>query len=677
MTNRFVTLLFCAALITACEQGETPDVISELTVRYVVVELADISTAAALTVRCQEEEATFRAHLGELESYTDTPTIDGYYQSLDSLFSSIDTVNSTAQSLAGIHPDEALREAGDDCSQLLSKVTTDMSLSRPLYVAVSQLDVADADNATRFSIEKLLLSFRLAGVDLDDAGRDRVRELNDEIVAIGQNFDRNIRDDVRYLEIDSADDLSGLPDDYIAAHQPNEDGKILISTQYPDVFPFFEYAENDELRKEMAMLYNLRGYPKNDEQLRLLLEARYELAQLIGFNNYAELVTADKMSGSAGRVEDFIDELKGYTGEVQNREYEVLLARLREDDPDAERVESWQRSFVVSKVRREQYNVDSKVTRQYFSYDNSRDGILSLVQELFDVRVEPWETDTWHEDVETFELYDGDTILGRFYLDMHPREGKFQHAAMMPFVNGIEGQQLPVVGLICNFPRGDELMQFSQVVTFLHEFGHLIHWQFAGHQKWSNVSGITTEWDFVEAPSQMLQEWIWDYDTVSQFALNASGEVLPKDLHGRMVDARDFGIGMRTRAQLSYAALSLSMYNRDPADVDFDAMADEITREFTRFEPLQGTHFWAAFGHLNGYSAIYYTYQWSLAIATDMFTPFKENGLRNVEIAGAYRDKVLARGGSRPAEALVTDFLGREISFEPYADRLRGTGLKD
>ena len=556
-------------------------------------------------------------------------------------------------------------------------MTTDMNLSRSLYDAVSRLNVDDADDVTRFSIDKLLLSFRLAGVDLDDAGRERVRELNDNIVAIGQDFDRNIRDDVRYLEVDSADDLAGLPDDYIAAHQPNEDGKILISTRYPDVFPLFEYAENDDLRKEMAMLYNLRGYPKNDEQLRLLLEARYELAQLIGFDNYADLITADKMSGSAGRVAEFIEELKGYTGEVQDREYEVLLARLRQDDPDAERVESWQRSFVVSKVRREQYKVDSKVTRQYFSYNNSRDGILLLVQELFGVRVEPWETDTWHEDVEAFELYDGDKVLGRFYLDMHPREGKYQHAAMMPFVNGIEGQQLPVAGLICNFPRGDEPMQFSQVVTFLHEFGHLIHWQFAGHHQWSNVSGITTEWDFVEAPSQMLQEWIWDYDTVSQFALNASGEVLPKDLHGRMVDARDFGIGMGTRAQLSYAALSLSMYNRDPADVDFDAMAAEITREFTRFEPLQGTHFWAAFGHLNGYSAIYYTYQWSLAIATDMFTPFKENGLRNVEVAGAYRDKVLAAGGSRPAEELVTDFLGREISFEPYADRLRGTGLQE
>ena len=245
---------------------------------------------------------------------------------------------------------------------------------------------------------------------------------------------------------------------------------------------------------------------------------------------------------------------------------------------------------------------------------------------------------------------------------------------MFPFVNGIKSEQLPVAALVCNFPSGDASMQFSQVNTFLHEFGHLIHWQFAGHQAWSNVSGINTEWDFVEAPSQMLQEWVWDYETVSRFAKNAAGEALPEDLHAAMVAARDFGIGLGTRRQLSFAALSLAMYNQAPENIDFDTLSRSIATDFTKFEPMEETHGWASFGHLNGYSAIYYTYQWSLAIATDMFTRFQEAGLRNVEVAGAYKNKVLEAGGSRPAEELVTDFLGRDISFEPYADRLRGEG---
>jgi thimet oligopeptidase len=328
-------------------------------------------------------------------------------------------------------------------------------------------------------------------------------------------------------------------------------------------------------------------------------------------------------------------------------------------------------------VRREQYDVDTRVVRQYFNYDASRDGILTLVQDLFGVSIVPWETDTWHEDVEAFELRDGDEVLGRFYLDMHPREDKYQHAAMFPFVNGIAGKQLPVAALVCNFPRGAEPMQHSQVNTFLHEFGHLLHWMFAGHQNWMNTSGITAEWDFVEAPSQMLEEWIWDYDTISVFARNADGEPLPKDLFDRMLAARDFGLGMGTRGQLSYAGTSLGLYDRDPSEIDFDEHAANMARSYTKFEPQEGTHFWAAFGHLNGYSAIYYTYQWSKAIATDMFTRFDETGMRNAETAQAYRSKVLAAGGSRPAEESVVEFLGRPISFETYADRLRGSSESD
>jgi thimet oligopeptidase len=673
MSKRVLALIGSAILITACSNGETPEAVSNLPVRYAVVNLADVASADALTARCAADESEFRRHFASLEAFSGTPIVADYYRSLDSLYASISTVASTAASLGGIHPDESLRAAGEACEQLLARVTTDMSLSRPLYDMVSRMDLDDADDATKFSVKKLLLSFRLAGVDRSDAARERIRALNDEIVEIGQEFDRNIRDDVRYLEIDSVEGLAGLPEDFIAAHQPNEAGKILVSTQYPDAFPFFEYADNDALRKELSLIYNQRSYPQNAAVLKKLIEARYELAQLIGFDNYAELVTADKMSGSPERVKEFLEELNGYTRDVQDREYEVLLARLREDQPNAEKLESWQRSYIQSKVRREQYDVDSKVTRQYFGYNNARDGILTLVQELFGVQIVPWDTDTWHADVEAFELRDGDAVLGRFYLDMHPRDGKYQHAAMFPFVNGIEGEQLPVAALICNFPSGDERMQFSQVVTFLHEFGHLIHWQFAGHHAWSNVSGINTEWDFVEAPSQMLQEWVWDYATVSSFAKNLQGETLPKDLHARMVAARDFGIGMGTRAQLAYASLSMSIYDRDPAEVDFDTLANDITSAFTPFEPLDGSHYWAAFGHLNGYSAIYYTYQWSLAIATDMFTKFQEDGLNNIETARAYRNKVLAKGGSAPAEALVTDFLGRDISFEPYADRLRGT----
>jgi thimet oligopeptidase len=665
--------LALALALGACGGGEPPVAEATLPINYDLVTLADLDTVDKLAARCEADEGAFRQRMAEIEDFGGTPGVDNYLKPLDSLYFSALTLQFHVSSLSRVHPEAELRSAAEACDLAMQAFTTELGMSRAIFDAMNAIDASDADAVTRHVLDKSLLSARIAGVDKDEATRTRIRALNDEIAAIGQEFDRNIREDVRYLELESVDDLAGLPDDYIAAHPLNEDGRILISTQYPDVFPFFEYAERDDLRREMLLLFNSRAYPQNEEVLRRLIEARYELAQLAGFDNYAQLVTADKMSGSPGRVADFLADLKSYTTDTQDAEFEVLLARLREEQPDAERLEAWQTSYIRSKVRREQYDVDTKVIREYFNYESSRDGILTLVQDLFGVQIVPWETETWHEDVEAFELRDGDEAIGRFYLDMHPREGKYQHAAMFPFVNGIRGQHLPVAGLICNFPSGTEPMQHGQVVTFLHEFGHLLHWMFAGHQDWMAASGITAEWDFVEAPSQMLEEWIWDYDTISVFAKKANGDVLPKPLFDRMLDARDFGLGMGTRGQLSYAGMSLGLYDRDPSEVDFDEHTASMIRTYTRFEPLEGSHMWASFGHLNGYSAIYYTYQWSKAIAQDMFTRFSEGGLRNTEIAQAYRNKVLAAGGSRPAEESVVDFLGRPISFETYADRLRGS----
>ncbi|MDX1459941.1 MAG: M3 family metallopeptidase [Xanthomonadales bacterium] len=676
-------LLLSCILLTqiACDSAEDSTIAgtdasstdaAALPVRYSEVRIADLYSAEQLSNACEAEAAALRKHLAAMESFEGTPTVEGYLESLNSLSVSLANIQLPAQSLSGVHPDPAVRSAAETCTQSLSSIGTDIGLSRPIFEAVNRLDTSAMDEDTRFAVEKLLLGFRLSGVDKDEATRERIRALNAELVTIGQEWDRNIREDVRFLELDSVEDLAGLPQDYIDAHPPGEDGKIRISTQYPDLFPFMNYSERDDLRRSLSVIYQNRGYPANEPVLRQLVEKRHELAQLIGFENWAELITADKMVGSPERVAQFLAELTEYTAQAQDREYDVLLARLRQEQPDAERLHSWQFGYINEKVQQEQYQVDSREVRQYFAYDRTRDGMLRLVQDLFDVSIEPWETETWNDDVTAYELKDGERVLGRFYLDMHPRDGKFQHAAMFPFVLGIKDQQVPVAALVCNFPSGDGLMQHSQVVTFLHEFGHLIHWLFAGHQPWGNTSGIQTEWDFVEAPSQMLEEWVWDYETLAAFAQNADGETLPRDLLDRMIAARDFGLGMGTRRQLSLAAISLNLYRRAPHEVDFDALVDEMARTYTKFEPIEDTHFWAAFGHLNGYSAIYYTYQWSKAIATDMFTRFEEAGLRNVEVAGEYRDKVLAPGGSRPANELVTDFLGREISFKPYADRLSG-----
>ncbi len=643
---------------------------------YRQVALTDINSGAAMQRRCDAEVAAFAEGIKALEAFDDNPTVDTFLEPLNTMVVNALNMSFAAGSLAAVHPDAAVREAADACTQALSGVQSDYSLSRPIYDRISAIEVAPSDAQTQRFLEKMLLSFRLSGVDKDDATRARIRELNEEITAVGQKFDNNIRDDVAYLELESVEQLAGMPDDYIAAHPPGDDGLIRISTQYPDFFPFMNYSENDALRRDLAVLFNNRAYPENEAVLHQLLSLRYELAQLLGFDNYAEWVTADKMVGSPQKVKSFLSELSGYTTESQQHEYDLLLARLQQEQPEATRVESWQKHYLIEKVSQEQFQVDSRQIRQYFNYDASRDGLFALTQELFGVQIKPWpDAPVWHEEVEAFELWDEDELIGRFFLDMHPRENKYQHAAAFPFQLGITGVQTPVSALVCNFPRGNEPMEHSQVITFLHEFGHLIHTLFAGDHHWYEISGINTEWDFVEAPSQMLQEWVWDYDTIATFARNAEGEVMPRELLDRMIVARDFDLGMGTRRQLSLAAMSLGIYDRNPEGLDLKEFTDNISREYTLLEPLAEGHFYTSFGHLNGYSAIYYTYQWSLAIASDLLTRFEAEGMRNVETAAAYREFILEPGGAKPAAELVTDFLGREISFKPYADRLSGAGL--
>ena len=327
----------------------------------------------------------------------------------------------------------------------------------------------------------------------------------------------------------------------------------------------------------------------------------------------------------------------------------------------------------MEQIKREQFQVDSKEIRQYLSYDRVEAGVFKLASDLFGVTFKPWDTPVWHESVKAFEMWDGDQLIGRFYLDMHPRDGKYKHGAMFPIQAGVEGGQRPVVSLVVNLPGGDDgpgLMQHGDVRTFFHEFGHLLHYMFGGSQRWSGLNSSGLEWDFIEAPSQMLEEWMWDAETLQQFAVNEAGEVMPADLIDRMVAARYVGTGLFTRGQMYLAALALNYYNKNPARVDLLPVMMELYRKYRLFDYMDGTHSYANFGHLDGYSAIYYTYMWSQTIANDLFGRFEAAGIRNTDMAREYRDKVLAVGSTRPAAESVADFLGRPHNMAAFAERM-------
>ncbi len=583
----------------------------------------------------------------------------------------LDKQMNLASLYANVHPNEAVRVSAEECEQKFVELISEINLSRPLYNHLIAVDSKGLDTLDKRFIEHLLRDFKRAGVDKDEETRQRIKKLNEEINLIGQNFDKNIREGTRQLILDSVDDLKGLPQDYIDAHQPNEEGKIVLTTAYPDYVPFMQYAENDELRKQFYIIFRQQAYPENQAVLKKLIEKRHELAKTLGYENYSAFVTEDKMIRSPANAQAFIDKVSTVATPRAEQEYQQLLARLQQINAEATNVADWQKIYVEQLVKKEHYQVNAQEVRQYFHYDRVKQGIFDLTQTMFGVNIRPWNTDVWHESVGAYEMLDGDEVIGRFYLDMHPRTGKYKHAAEFSVVNGISGLQLPVAALVCNFPGGDGssgLMEHADVETFLHEFGHLLHNIFAGSdQRWMYFSGIKTEWDFVEAPSQMLEEWVWDAETLATFARNDKGEVIPPVLIEKMIAARDFGRGMWTKHQLFYAALSLGLYNNDPTALDLNEAMKTIQSQYSPFGYVDDTYFYASFGHLNGYSSIYYTYMWSLVIAADMHSEFVKKGLRNPEVAHHYRKTVLEPGGTKDAAELVQDFLGRPYSFDAFA----------
>lgn len=627
------------------------------------------ASADEFTTRCDTALALGEKMLTDLETRDGTAGV-GDLKDYDAMLNVAYGVGyGEASIIAEANPDVAIRESGDACQQKTSDMTTRISLSRPVYDRLSSIDATKLDARSAYLLKRTLGEYRRAGIDKDDTVRGKVRSLNAELSELSTAFSRNLREIQGSVKV-APEDLAGLPDDYISAHPPGEDGLVTITTDYPDIFPIFTYSPNDALRKALLTEANSRAYPENVASLRGILEKRYELATTLGYDNWAAYVTEDKMTGSPDVAADFLNEVEGAARNAAELEYDRLLAKQQELDPSAATVTDWSRSYLTEMIRKSDYELDSQEVRKYFAFNDVREGIFSLVEDLFGVEIKPWDgAPVWDASVSAHEMYQGDKLIGRFFLDMHPRDGKFKHAAAFPIRFGPTPDGVPVAALMCNFPAGDHatgLMEHAQVETFLHEFGHLIHDMFSAQPDYASLTMGNLEWDFIEAPSQMLQNWVWDYDTLAKFAKDADGNVIPPELVEKMVVARDFGIGTNTLRQLLYANVSLDYYNRPPSEVDFDEIWNETQSRLSPFETLPDVHPYASFGHLDGYSAIYYTYQWSLAIATDMFTEFKANGLRDEATAARYRDQVLAPGSSKPAAELVHDFLGRDWTPDAY-----------
>ena len=618
--------------------------------------------------------AAHEAALAALLAVEGPRTPENSLRHYDEAIEQLNLAGAQAGVLNSVAADKAVRDQAQDEAQRVSMAGSALSLNRAVYDAVSAIDLEGASAATKHFVERTLLGYRLSGVDKDQATRDHLQSLHEKASLLSLEFSRNIQEGGKTIEATEAE-LDGLPPDYLVRHTANEQGRVTITTDQPDMQPVMTFATSAALRERMFLAYNTRAYPANQQILLDLLATRQQIATVLGFRSWADLATADQMMKSAANVRTFLAKLDEASLEGARREHELILNFARTRQPELEEIDITSRAFWYELFRRSAFDFDSQSVRPYFPYAQVQVGVLETAARLFKIEFQPSTATAWHPDVSVFDVLEGGQRVGRFYLDMHPRDGKDKWFSAAPIVTGVRGRALPEAALICNFPKGDDkdpgLLQYNDVVTYFHEFGHLRHAILGGQTEWAGLSGFATEGDFIEVPSQMLEEFFRDEKLLQAFAKHyETGEVLPSETIKKMKLAGAFGRADWVRAQLYYTTLSLDLHDQDPAGLDLDSTTKRLYQTLQPWTWLDGNRMYASFGHLTGYSSNYYTYAFDKVIALDFFAQFDAADLLGCDAGGRYRKSVLEQGGSKPGREMVRDFLGRDEEFSAFSSWL-------
>jgi thimet oligopeptidase len=642
-------------------------------------EAGGAASAPALSAWVGARLATHQAALAALLAVDATRTPENSLRLYDEAIEQLALAGAQAGVLNSVAADKAVRDQAQAEAQRVAMTGSALSLNRQVYEALAAIDLEGASAATRHFVQRTLLGYRLAGVDKDQATRDHLQALHEKATHLSLEFSRNIQEGGKTIEATEAE-LDGLPPDYLARHPvqkdgPDAEGRVTLSTDQPDMQPVMTFAASAPLRERMFRAYNTRAYPANQQILLDLLATRQEIASVLGFRSWADLATADQMMGSAANVRTFLAKLDAASLDGARREHELILNFAGTRQPDLKAIDITSRAYWYEQFRRSAFDFDSQSVRPYFPYAQVEAGVLETAARLFKIEFRRTNAPVWHPAVSVFDVHDGGARVGRFYLDMHPREGKDKWFSAAPIVTGVRGRALPEAALICNFPGGDEkdpgLLQYNDVVTFFHEFGHLMHAILGGHTEWAGLSGFATEGDFIEVPSQMLEEFFRDEKLLQAFAKDyETGETLPSEAIRKMKLAGAFGRADWVRAQLYYTTLSLDLHDQDPTGLDLDATTKQLYQSLQPWTWLEGNRMYASFGHLTSYSSNYYTYAFDKVIALDFFGQFDPADLLGCDAGSRYRKAVLEQGGSKPGRQMVRDFLGRDEEFSAFSNWL-------
>jgi thimet oligopeptidase len=570
--------------------------------------------------------------------------------------------------VVNVHPDKAVRDAAQACSLRWSQFQSALGQDEVLYRAAKAVKPADAIDS-EFQ-RQILQDFEDAGVSLPTDKRARAKALNDQMTDIAQRFERNVRDDHTQVPFTEAE-LRGVPDAVWKNAPKDDQGRYLLGLSYPTYFPVMQTAQNATTRERMLRAKYNEGGDENLKLLGQLAQLRHEYAQLFGYASYDDFALRRRMAQNKAKVDAFLNDVHHAVADAQVHELQELReAKAKElgQPVDDVKLERWDQSYYTERVRQQRYAVDQEAFRPYFPPEQSLHFALHVIEKMMGVRYTPVKATLWHPDVQAYAVSDAATgkPLATLYVDLYPREGKYNHAAVWSFRSGsIPEHRAPQAALVVNLDRKG--LTLSELETLLHELGHSVHADLSA-TRYAMQAGTHVKRDFVEAPSQMLEDWVYDPKVIATFAeVCPSCKPVPAEMLAKARAARDYGKGMQFARQHLYASYDIALHGPD---------APEPMALWARMEgatPLgyiEGTKFPASFGHLaGGYAAGYYGYLWSLVVAMDLRTAFTADKL-DPAVGMRYRKTVLANGGQQPPQDLVREFLGRETNSKAFFDYL-------
>lgn len=623
----------------------------------------------AAIVAIKKEDRTFQ---NTLLAYSDA--FDKYSESIGQ-----------AGFLAYVSDDEELRNTALALEQEISNYMIDVATRRDIYLAFK--DYADTNPALPPIEEKMLkdtmIGFRKSGLMLNDKDLEEFKDINKKKAENSINFSKNIREYKDSLAV-TKEQLEGLGEDYINRLQKTEDGKYIITLDYPDYIPFMTNAVNEDARKALEYKFARRGGEQNIKLLEDNLQLRYRSAKLLGYKNHAENRLDTRMAKTPENVINFLDNLEHKLKPMAEAEDKELL-KLKEEKTGikSNHFNAWETGYWTNLHKKLYYDVDQDKLKEYFPTDYVINNMLEIFGNLFGVSFKQVDIPVWHKDVKSYAVVDEDSkkTVGYIYMDLFPRDGKYKHAACFDLVDGkmkADGTyQQPFTAIVANLnpPSGDmpSLLKHDEVETLFHEFGHVLH-NVLTEAKYSAISGTSVSQDFVEAPSQMLENWAWNPQVLKKISKHyKTGKPLDDETINKMIAAKNHCTGIFYIRQDFLAQIDMKFHTATKP-VDTTALWAKYADEIRGVPMTKDTYPQASFDHImGGYDAGYYGYLWAEVISADFFSEFEKNGVFNKELGKKFRKEILAQGGSYDEEVLVNNFLGRPMSNEPF---LKHIGLK-